>query len=67
VSDALTAWLTGGIKAVRFLCSSRYRQRVREHWQLFPQRRTRGILRMVWGTIFDIAIIWGLMAVKWHR
>ena len=67
LANALTSWFTGGIKAVRYLFSARYRQRVREHWLVYPRQRTRGIIRMVWGTIFDAAIVWALLMVKWHR
>ena len=67
VAAVLDSWLTGGFKAARYVLSPKYRQRVHDHWQIYPQLRMRGIIRMVWGTIFDVAILWGLLQIQWHR
>jgi hypothetical protein len=67
LGDAVASSFTGGIKGVRYLLSSHYRALVRQHWQVYPNLRTRGILRMVWGTVFDAAIVWFAAFLLTHR
>jgi hypothetical protein len=54
----LWGWVIGGIKAVRFVASSRYRARVRVYWETHPGTRSRGIRRMVIGTALDAVAVW---------
>lgn len=57
--------LTGGLKAFRYLLSPRYRKRVREHWQRYPQLRRRGIARMIVGILLLMLVL--LTTVLWFH
>lgn len=61
--DAFASWFTGGIKAVRFSLSRKYRRALSQQWSAHPEERPAGIFQMVWGSVFDLAILWILVTI----